>query len=83
MTVAMQRLSKSSGCYPTALSLGSVKWTDNDYITSGTFGDIFKGEHEGKAVCVKVIRPLQLEDSDAKKLGAVRELYGKRCFSSF
>ncbi|KAG6855863.1 hypothetical protein H0H87_009898 [Tephrocybe sp. NHM501043] len=56
LIVATQRLSVKSGLYPACHELKGVT-TIGDYpVAAGGFAEIFKGEFQERAVCLKVIR---------------------------
>jgi len=56
LIVATQRLSGRSGLYPVCYELVDVT-TIGDYSeSSGGFADIYKGQFQGRAVCLKTIR---------------------------
>ncbi|KAG6819479.1 hypothetical protein H0H93_011447 [Arthromyces matolae] len=59
LVVAMQRLSKNSNLYPVCYQLKEISQDESGPITAGGFADIYKGEFEGHAVCLKVIRIYQ------------------------
>ncbi|KAG6871998.1 hypothetical protein C0995_014017 [Termitomyces sp. Mi166 len=58
LIVATQRLSRTSGLYPICYELKGVK-QECEPVTAGGFADIYKGEFEGHAVCLKAIRIYQ------------------------
>ncbi|KXN83965.1 hypothetical protein AN958_00609 [Leucoagaricus sp. SymC.cos] len=53
---AIMRLSRSSGAYPTCLTLKKVQFTGDHPVTSGHFGDIWRGKLGDKAVSMKAAR---------------------------
>ncbi|KAG6883011.1 hypothetical protein C0992_009984 [Termitomyces sp. T32_za158] len=62
LIIGAQRLCKHSGLYPTCYSLNGIKVTDEDPINRGGFADIYRGEFQGRLVCLKVIRLYQSTD---------------------
>jgi hypothetical protein len=61
LAVAIQRLSKKSALYPECFVLKDVsieKTEDGSIYTlsSGKFGDVWKGSMQGQDVCLKVMR---------------------------
>ncbi|KAG6899285.1 hypothetical protein C0993_011612 [Termitomyces sp. T159_Od127] len=59
LIIGTQRLCKNSSFYPTCYSLNGIKVTDEVPINSGGFADIYRGEFQGRRVCLKVIRLYQ------------------------
>lgn len=55
VTVAMQRLSKLSGRWPSALMIEDVTFEQNAKA-GGSFGDVHRGYHKQRKVAVKVLR---------------------------
>jgi serine/threonine protein kinase len=52
----MRKLSKLSGLYPQCFSLEHVNLCGDVPLAAGSFTDIYKANHNGHAVCIKVIR---------------------------
>ncbi|KAG6810370.1 hypothetical protein H0H92_012156 [Tricholoma furcatifolium] len=63
LITAAQRLSGSSGMYPTCYELDGVTET-GFYECSGGFADVYKGYFRGQAVCLKTIRLNSRTDSE-------------------
>ncbi|THU88759.1 kinase-like protein, partial [Dendrothele bispora CBS 962.96] len=63
---AMIRLSKTSGLYPTCLVLNGVNKIGEHPVSSGGFGEIWKGSIGEQLACLKVVRVYG--DSDVQKL---------------
>lgn len=59
LIVATQRLSKHAGLYPACYSLKDVEVVGDHPIAAGSFADIYKGNFQGRFVCMKVIRVYQ------------------------
>ncbi|KXN91098.1 hypothetical protein AN958_02873 [Leucoagaricus sp. SymC.cos] len=57
----LSRLCARSQIYPSCLSLVDVNYERNP-VTSGSFGDIWKGYYQGKAVCLKVPKIYQRDN---------------------
>ncbi|KAG6824397.1 hypothetical protein H0H92_006974 [Tricholoma furcatifolium] len=66
LIVATQRISIRSGLYPTSYELKDVVQVSQHPVNSGGFADIYKGNLQGQAVCLKTIR--LYEDSEIKSL---------------
>lgn len=62
---ALVKLAKRSGLYPECLKIEGCKVLKTQ-VAAGSFGDIYKGELEGQAIAVKVVR--LFEPSEKKKL---------------
>ncbi|KAG6889641.1 hypothetical protein C0995_015756 [Termitomyces sp. Mi166 len=59
LVVATQRLAKRSKLYPTCYELKNVTLEDQLPVGAGGFADIYKGNFEGRRVCLKAIRTYQ------------------------
>ncbi|KAJ7588214.1 kinase-like domain-containing protein [Mycena floridula] len=55
-TAALVRLSKKSGCHPEFLSLSGLTRSSLHVVSTGAFGDIWKGVLRGRYVAVKIAR---------------------------
>lgn len=62
LILGAQRLCRDSGLYPTCYCLNGVKFTEEEPINRGGFADIYRGEFQGRLVCLKVIRLYQSTD---------------------
>ncbi|KAG6827258.1 hypothetical protein H0H92_012595 [Tricholoma furcatifolium] len=61
--VALVRLCRKSELYPRIFSLTGLKVDTNDIPrSSGSFGDVYISDYNGKAVCVKVVKMYQSSD---------------------
>lgn len=58
---ALIKLSRASGRYPECLVLKDVEMDENP-VTSGGFGDIYKGRLKGQRIAVKVLKILRDRD---------------------
>ncbi|EAU82166.2 TKL/TKL-ccin protein kinase [Coprinopsis cinerea okayama7 len=56
------RLSKHSGSYPPCLALKGIKREDDYPVTSGHFGEVWRGRYQKQKVCLKVVRVYQRSD---------------------
>ncbi|KAF8076963.1 kinase-like domain-containing protein, partial [Lyophyllum atratum] len=79
LLVAMQRLSKRAGLYPTYYNLKGVELTSEHPVAAGSFADIYKGRHLGQTVCLKVVRLYQTSHvaSFLQKFAAEAILWGQ------
>ncbi|KAG6871968.1 hypothetical protein C0995_014426 [Termitomyces sp. Mi166 len=62
LIIGTQRLCKDSGLYPTCYSLNGIKITEKYPVNGGGFADIYRGEFQGRPVCLKLIRLFQSTD---------------------
>ena len=65
----LMKLSRASGLYPECLILKGVDM-EEDPVAQGSYGDVHKGQLQGKKIAVKVLRIYQ--DSNRDKLLKVR-----------
>ncbi|RDB18407.1 Serine/threonine-protein kinase STY8 [Hypsizygus marmoreus] len=79
LVVAMQRLSRRAGLYPTCYTLAGVELVDTDAVAAGSFADIYKGHFQGQIVCLKVMRIYQRSHLDQflKRFSAEAILWGQ------
>ncbi|KAF8063193.1 kinase-like domain-containing protein, partial [Lyophyllum atratum] len=57
--VATRRLSSKTDLYPRSFILDDVRRIESIPVASGGYADIYKGEFQGKVVCLKTIRIYQ------------------------
>lgn len=62
---SLLQLAKQSGLYPDCMSLRDVQKQGKNGVDWGAFGDIWKGELEGHAVAIKVMRVFQVSNVNA------------------
>lgn len=81
---ALRKLSKHSGLYPDCLLLQGIKPHGSDPVEAGRFGDVWKGELNGRPVAVKIIRTYLKSDVaqlarasflSAESLGSSQQAY--------
>jgi serine/threonine protein kinase len=58
----MQRLSQKNDRYPSYFALEGVTVTENDPLAVGRVADVYKGTLKDRAVCLKMIKVLDLKD---------------------
>jgi len=59
---AMLRLSSNSGIYPKILVQDSVTIEGSSPLTTGQFGDVWKGMFQGRRAAIKILRPCGASD---------------------
>ncbi|KAG6908793.1 hypothetical protein DXG01_003322 [Tephrocybe rancida] len=73
LVVAITRLARKSGLYPTRFMLPNVT-RQGEPFAGGTFGEIEKGLLDGKAVCIKIPRLYSYENSTLLRRAFLREI---------
>ncbi|KAG6839578.1 hypothetical protein C0991_001359, partial [Blastosporella zonata] len=59
LIVATQRLSNTSNLYPTCYELKNIIQEGQHPVDAGGYADIYKGDFQGQAVCLKAMRMYQ------------------------
>lgn len=64
-----------SGLYPKCFALENVNLSSDIPPAAGSFADVYKGSHQGQAVCLKVIRLYEAPRVDyTLKVGSIHSL---------
>ena len=60
--VAMQKLSKNNDLYPRHFALEGVTEVESNPVAIGRFADVYKGNLQGQAVCLKMVKVFEVEE---------------------
>ncbi|KAG6877741.1 hypothetical protein C0993_004455 [Termitomyces sp. T159_Od127] len=65
LCVALVRLCRKSALYPRCFSLKDVRVDSNNPLYRGGFGDVYQGQYNGRAVCIKAVQLYQQSNLSA------------------
>jgi len=68
------KLAKSAGVFPRCYELRGVEYNRDLPVAGGGFAEVFRGEYEGEAICLKVVRVYQKQEADEVLRVNVNEL---------